>query len=234
MNSIELEKKNKTAILIPARYGSKRLPGKPLIELNGKKLIKHVFDICKGTGLDTFVLTDDERILREFESNCLIDYQEYDNGTERCAGAINNFFQHTHYDRFINVQGDMIDVTKECIERCALGLEAANVTTVYTDMPKDKQNDPNTVKMIRAGMEALWFCRGVKGYGEWHLGVYGYRKRALEAYCSWERAEEEKIEKLEQLRWLKYNFKINCFKVEYSGTEINTPEDVKEWNLKNA
>ena len=100
-----------TAILIPARWGSTRYEGKPLVDLDGKPMIKRVFDECTKSGLDTFVLTDDMRIFELFGSGqCWIDETPYNNGTERCAGAIDNGFFHK-YNRFINVQGDMPDVT---------------------------------------------------------------------------------------------------------------------------
>lgn len=229
-------RKNDTAILIPSRYGSERLPGKPLISLGGKPLVKHVYDTCKSTGYDTFVLTDDERILSIFDEDCLVDFSYYDNGTERCCGALGNFFQDTNYDKFINVQGDMIDVSTECIERCLLSLNDYSVSTVFTDMPKEKQDDPNTVKLIRSGdncpdelTTALWFGRGLTGYGDWHLGVYGYTLGALESYNSLRVSDEERVEKLEQLRWLKNGIDIGCLRVDYSGVEINTLEDVHEW-----
>ena len=100
-------------------------------------------------------------------------------------------------------------------------------------MPAEMQNDPNSVKMVRAGDQALWFGRGMTGYGEWHLGVYGYRKQALQAYPHLLVHEEERIEKLEQLRWLKNGWQIGCKSVYFNGVEINTPEDVKTWQQKN-
>jgi 3-deoxy-manno-octulosonate cytidylyltransferase (CMP-KDO synthetase) len=100
-------------------------------------------------------------------------------------------------------------------------------------MPEEKQNDPNSVKMVRAGDSALWFGRGMTGYGEWHLGVYGYKRNALEMYPNLIVEREEEVEKLEQLRWLKNGWQIGCLNVYYNGVEINVPEDVVEWQQKN-
>lgn len=222
-----------SAIIIPARYGSTRFPGKPLATLGNKTMIETVYEKCKSTGIDTYVLTDNMQIARLFNWEvCWIDQADYENGTERCAGAIDGELLNYGYDQFINVQGDMPDVTDEMIQKVKWHLKHYSVTTVFTDMPEEKQNDPNTVKLVRAGDQALWFGRGMTGYGEWHLGVYGYRKNALQLYSTLQVTKEERVEKLEQLRWLKNGWQIGCLSVQYNGTEINTPKDLEEWNAK--
>ena len=223
----------KTAILIPARYGSTRFEGKPLTILNGVPMIKRVYDACVASKIPTYVLTDDQRIYNLIGANCLLDHREYENGTERCAGAVAKFDVLNQYKNFINVQGDMPDVTLEMIEKAKWHLQHYPVTTVFTQMQEDKQNDPNSVKMVRSGDQALWFGRGMTGYGDWHLGVYGYKRNALELYPTLQIEQEEHVEKLEQLRWLKNGWQIGCLSVQYNGVEINSPEDVDEWHTKN-
>ena len=223
-----------TAILIPARYASTRLPGKPLHLLNGVPMIKRVYDAAKATGYDTFVLTDDMRIFNLFNvDNCWIEETNYENGTERCAGAIaNDFF--SKYEQFVNVQGDMPDVTLEMVMKCVDLLKEYSVSTVYTTMREEEQNKPNSVKCVHASDYALWFGRGMTGYGSWHLGVYGYRRKSLETYIKMEVPTEERVEKLEQLRWLKNGWQIGINHVQYNGVEINSPEDVLLWQYKNS
>ena len=218
----------KTAILIPARYQSSRYPGKMLAEVNGKPLIRHVFDICNQTDHHVMVLTDHEDIEKQVPNFVMTG--EADNGTERCCDAI----QGMGFSQYVNVQGDMPDITSAMIEKCIEHLSKYSVTTLYTTMPKEKQNDPNTVKMIRAKDQALWFGRGMTGYGDWHLGIYGYTATALRMYKKLEIPDEEHIEKLEQLRWLKNGWQIGCLNVNFNGVEINTPEDLKEWHNKNS
>jgi 3-deoxy-manno-octulosonate cytidylyltransferase (CMP-KDO synthetase) len=226
-----------SAILIPARYNSTRLPGKPLAMLDGVPMIKRVYDACTASKIPTYVLTDDMRIFNLFGPNkCWIEQEHiasYANGTERVAGAVAKWTELDQYDNFVNVQGDMPDVTLDIIEKVIWHLQHYPITTVWTDMPEEKQNDPNTVKMIRAGDQALWFGRGMTGYGDWHLGVYGYKRNPLEFYSTYEVEKEEKIEQLEQLRWLKNGWQIGCLSVQYNGVEINSPEDVTEWQNKN-
>lgn len=221
-----------TAVLIPARYGSTRFPGKPLVDLGGIPMIRRVFNSCLESGFDTYVLTDDKRVADLIPNKQVyIDKEDYENGTERCAGAVLSR-QFNDYERFINVQGDMPDVTVEMIQKISAILEYYSVATLYTQMPEDKLNDPNTVKLIRSNDQCLWFARGISGYGDWHLGVYGYTKKALESYIHLDETREERIEKLEQLRWLKNGWQIGVLPVKFEGTEINTPEDVHIWNRK--
>jgi len=223
-----------SAILIPARYNSTRFPGKPLTMLNGKTMIQTVAEKCMSFGYDTYVLTDNKTIAQAAQASgagFYIDSYDFENGTERCAGAVNSR-TFNDYDQFINVQGDMPDVTKEMVDKCVFSLIHYPVSTVFTTMPEDKQNDPSSVKMVRGGDSALWFGRGMSGYGEWHLGVYGYRKNALECYPHLHIEREERVEKLEQLRWLKNGWQIGCLSVQFNGVEINTPEDVEEWHTK--
>ena len=223
----------KTAILIPARYGSTRFHGKPLVRLNGTTMIRRVFEACcYKLDYDVFVLSDRNSITDLFDPDAVyLDKTEYENGTERCAGAIKNEM-FDKYDQFINVQGDMPDVTTNMIEKCISSLQHYPVSTVFTEMPEEKQNDPNSVKMVRAGDSALWFGRGMTGYGLWHLGVYGYRRNSLGLYLNLEVTLEEQVEKLEQLRWLKNGWQIGCLSVYYNGVEINAPEDVESWHAK--
>ncbi len=221
-----------SVILIPARYGSTRFPGKPLALLDGVPMIKRVYDACTASKIPTYVLTDDQNIYNVIGANCLLDHREYENGTERCAGAVAKFDILDQYKNFINVQGDMPDVTLDMIEKAQWHLQHYPVTTVFTQMQEDKQNDPNSVKMVRAGDQALWFGRGMTGYGDWHLGVYGYKRNALEMYTTLPVEREEEVEKLEQLRWLKSGWQIGCLSVQYNGVEINSPSDVEEWHAK--
>ena len=229
------KKMTDTAILIPARYGSTRFPGKPLAMLNGKTMITRVVETCIQSGLDTYALTDDKTVALAAKSSgaeVYIDKTDYENGTERCAGAIRskNF---EGYDYFINVQGDMPDVTVEMITAVNNLLKAGNdVATVYTDLKVEALSDPNSVKMIKGTTNAQWFGRGFN-YGYHHLGIYGYTKSALLNYTILKVTEEERIEKLEQLRWLKNGWQIAVSSVQFNGIEINTPEDVNEWHQKN-
>lgn len=199
--------------------------------LGGLPMIRRVFNECKKTDYDVFVLTDSRRIAHVLPYENVVYTGDADNGTDRCCGALSDP-KLSQYTKFVNVQGDMPDVTIDMIEKCVWHLQHYSVTTVFTDLPEDKQNDPNAVKMIRAADRALWFGRGMTGYGDWHLGVYGYRRDALQLYSNLPTPLEEDVEKLEQLRWLKSGWDVGCLKVDFNGMEINTPEEAAEWNLR--
>jgi 3-deoxy-manno-octulosonate cytidylyltransferase (CMP-KDO synthetase) len=220
-----------TAILIPARYASSRFPGKPLAQLNGVPLIQRVFYRCKETGLDTYVLTDDERIAEQIPSpHVILSKVDHDCGTSRCMEVID---EHLQYDRYINVQGDMPDITVNIIKAVEQGLQKADVSTAYTQMDINKRQDPNAVKMIHSRGRAHWFCRAPLLYGDHHLGIYGYNRESKIMWTTAKRFPEEEIEKLEQLRWLQNDVKIAVAEVEFDGIEINTPSDLEEWHKKN-
>jgi 3-deoxy-manno-octulosonate cytidylyltransferase (CMP-KDO synthetase) len=216
-----------TAIIIPARLNSTRFPKKMLAELNGYPLIKHVFDKCWNAGYETYVLTDSNEIADILPSKRVImTSAEHENGTSRCMEVIDDVLQ---YDRYINVQGDMPDITPEIIRSVELELQHSDVSTAYTPMDFNLRSDPNCVKMIHSRGRAHWFLRASLTYGDHHLGVYGYNREAKAMYTVSRKYIEEDIEKLEQLRWIQNGIKIGVVEVEFNGIEINTPEDLKLW-----
>ena len=214
-----------TAIVIPARLASTRFPNKMLAELNGVPLIQHVFNRCKETELPTYVVTPDKEIVEVIGKENTILVGDAENGTARCALAAD----YINYANFINVQGDMPDITAKIITDVARLLGKYGVVTAYTKMTDEQRNDPNTVKILHNNRTAKWFGRGITGYGDHHLGIYGYRNHVLNDYGNLERYPEEEIEQLEQLRWIQNDVKMGVVEVEFNGIEINTKEDLNKW-----
>jgi 3-deoxy-manno-octulosonate cytidylyltransferase (CMP-KDO synthetase) len=219
-----------TAILIPARYNSSRFPGKMMEKLNGVPLVEHVYNICAATGLDTYVLTDHQDIYNYMGAKRCLMTQDAENGTERCMQVIDEVLQ---YDRYINVQGDMPDITEDIIRAVEKELQRSDVSTAYTPMDFNLRSDPNSVKMIHSRGRAHWFLRASLTYGDHHLGIYGYNREARAMYNASTKYIEEDIEKLEQLRWIQNGMRIGAVEVEFDGIEINTPEDLEKWQIKN-
>lgn len=221
----------RTAILIPARYNSTRLPGKMLEVFDGVPLIKRVYNSCVDTGLDTFVLTDNSQIKELFGDAAIMTSEKCENGTDRCASVCDNL----DYDVFINVQGDMIDIDPETILSLAKSplLEYNTVVTAHTEMMLPEILDPNSVKLIQTNNRAHWFCRASLTYGYKHLGIYMYPKHLLVLYPKLTKFTEEVMEGLEQLRWLQNGIPIYSQYVEYNGMEINSPKDAETWKNKN-
>jgi 3-deoxy-manno-octulosonate cytidylyltransferase (CMP-KDO synthetase) len=213
-----------TAILIPARLDSTRFPNKMLAELDGVPLIQRVYEKCKQSGLSTYVVTPDEQI-KDLIGKDTILVGDAENGTARCALAAD----YVNYEYFINVQGDMPDITSDIILKVNELLNEYDVVTPYTKMSDEQRNDPNSVKIIHNGRTAKWFGRGITGYGDHHLGVYGYKNYLLNSYSALKVYPEEEIERLEQLRWIQNDVKIGVVEVEFNGIEINTKEDLDKW-----
>jgi len=219
-----------TAILIPARYASTRFPGKMMELLNGVPLIEHVYNRCVATGLDTYVLTDHQDIYNYLGGSKCIMTQEAENGTQRCMQVIDEVLE---YDRYINVQGDMPDITEDIIRAVELELQKSDVSTAYTPMDFNLRSDPNCVKMIHNRGRAHWFLRASLPYGDHHLGIYGYNREVKAMYNASTKYTEETLEQLEQLRWIQNSIRIGVVEVEFDGIEINSPQDLKDWHIKN-
>lgn len=221
-----------TAILIPARYNSSRFPGKMLFEFDGIPLVRRVYDVCAATGIDTYVLTDDERIAGVVP-NSIMTSTECENGTARCASAV----EALNYANFINVQGDMIDINETMIRTVERNLSPhgypIGFVTLYTHMNEADRSDSNVVKMIHTKNMAHWFCRASLKYGSRHLGVYGYDRKSLLSYLGLTSTPEEQAESLEQLRWLQTGGYIHAYEVDFDGIEINTREDADLWIARN-
>jgi 3-deoxy-manno-octulosonate cytidylyltransferase (CMP-KDO synthetase) len=223
-----------TAILIPARLNSTRFPNKMLADLNGVPLIHHVYRKCAATGLDTYVLTDSDRIASVLpipSESIIMTSADHENGTSRCMEAIGNPLE---YDWYVNVQGDMPDITEDIIFSVRDALKYSDVSTAYTKMSDEDRADPNVVKMIHSRERAHWFLRAPLTYGDRHLGVYGYTRMSKSIYSVMKKYLEEDIEKLEQLRWLQNGIKIGTVEVDFDGVEINTPEDLERWKRLNS
>jgi 3-deoxy-manno-octulosonate cytidylyltransferase (CMP-KDO synthetase) len=214
--------------LIPARFDSSRFPGKALALLNGTPMAKLVYDKCKESGLDTFIVSDDERICGLVE-NSVMTSASCQNGTERCAEAA---AQLPGYDAFINVQGDMPDITTEIIHSVVAHLSKGQIVTAYTVMDDITRSSPNTVKLIHNESIAHWFCRVPLKYGDQHLGVYGYSRSCLLRYLELPSSIGEVTESLEQLRWLNAGYSIHVVEVNFDGVEINCPEDLVIWEAR--
>ena len=220
----------KTAIVIPARIESTRFPEKMLARVTDSHCLiqrVHHWCCCFHDPEDVYVATDSRRIASLFPNKAIFTSKDCINGTERVAEAADHLLLH-EYDYFINVQGDMIDVPyvfPELID----ALQNNPVVTVYTDMPDELRNNPSSVKLVGNGKNAHWFARGITGYGDWHLGIYGYNRWTLAAYRNMKQSEPEKIESLEQLRWIHNNIPIGLVYTDSPADEINTPEDLERW-----
>jgi 3-deoxy-manno-octulosonate cytidylyltransferase (CMP-KDO synthetase) len=230
-------------IVIPARYGSTRLPGKPLVSLAGKPMIQHVYERAKMAerAQRVIVATDDERIVKAVESFgglSRMTRPDHRTGTERVAEVA----AHEKGDVFVNVQGDepLLDpVAVDTAIDALLEEPAAPIATVATMIktPADIM-DPNVVKtVLDFDNNGLYFSRAPIPWvrdtaskiqvRHWkHLGLYVFQRDALLEYPTLPQGELERIEQLEQLRWLENGWKIRVAEVEHDAVSVDVPEDV--------
>jgi 3-deoxy-manno-octulosonate cytidylyltransferase (CMP-KDO synthetase) len=219
----------RTAVVIPARLESTRFPEKMLAKVTKEhSLIQrvHHWCCCFHDKEDVYVATDSKKIASLFPGKAIMTSQDCVNGTDRVAEAAREL----DYDNFINVQGDMVDVP-HVFDMLIGRLLNYDVATVYTHMNDKQRQDPNSVKLVHNLMTAQWFARGITGYGDWHLGVYAYKKSALMAYNHLTVYEPEMAESLEQLRWLQNGYQIGVVHTSDPCAEINTKEDLLNWQL---
>jgi 3-deoxy-manno-octulosonate cytidylyltransferase (CMP-KDO synthetase) len=231
-------------VVIPARYASTRLPGKPLLSATGKPLIQHVVEAVRRASAPgrIVVATDDERIagaVSAFGGEAVMTRADHVCGTDRIAETV-DLLGLAEDAIVLNVQGDEPDVPPECIDRLA-GLMAAGdceMATLAARLDAAEADDPNRVKVVRdlAG-RAMYFSRsripfdrdGAPGECLLHLGLYAYRAGFIRRFARLAPTPAEQREKLEQLRALEHGHKIAVAVVDYSGAGIDTPADYESF-----
>ncbi len=229
----------KIIAIIPARYGSTRLPGKPLININGKTMIQRVFEQVMNSRYinDIVVATDDIRIIKEvnrFGGKAVLTSKRHKTGTDRIAEVIKNL----DYEIIVNVQGDEPFINHRVIDSAIHPLiinKNLNVSTLAVKV-KDKISDKNKVKVVFDNNNfALYFSRAtipynfrniknVKNYK--HLGLYVYRKDFLLKFNQYAQSDIERTENLEQLRILSMGEKIKIVITKEDSLSIDTKRDL--------
>jgi 3-deoxy-manno-octulosonate cytidylyltransferase (CMP-KDO synthetase) len=245
---------NQTIVaIIPARYGSTRLPAKALVDLCGKPMIQHVYERTARARLvrDVIVATDDERIatvVRAFGGEVVMTPSSLRTGSDRIAHAAANL---TAADIIVNVQGDEPLIVPEMIDEAIKPLVDDPVICVGTLVKKitssEELRNPATVKVVLddAG-NAVYFSRSPIPYlrdtidtEAWHthhdyykhIGLYVFRKNSLLTFSSWKESPLEQAEKLEQLRLIEHGVKIRATLTTHDTIPIDTAEDADRVRL---
>jgi 3-deoxy-manno-octulosonate cytidylyltransferase (CMP-KDO synthetase) len=228
------------AVVIPARYASTRLPGKPLAQIDGRPMIWYVWEKARKSRLATRVLvaTDDPRIasaVREFGGEARMTSPECASGTDRVAETARDLAE----EIIVNLQGDEPMMHPSVIDAViAPLLEDPAVSMTTAALPQEDPEEflrPSVVKVVVDDRgDALYFSRaaiphyrdqGSGGYRK-HLGIYGYRKEFLFTVAALPPASLETAERLEQLRVLQSGYRIRVVDVEFDSTGVDTPEDL--------
>lgn len=234
-----------TLCVIPARYASTRLPGKPLADIAGKPMIVRVLEqASKATRLSkVLAAVDDERVLAaviEYGGKAMMTAKNHPTGTDRLAEVA---AAHPEAELIINVQGDEPLIEPSLIDELAAAfdddkdLQMATVKSQMTDI--DEMKNPNNVKVVTdQNGYALYFSRsllpyprentGVKVYK--HIGIYAYKRDFLLQYAKMQPTPLEQTESLEQLRALENGYKIKLIETSFKFVGVDTPEDLVEVN----
>jgi len=229
-------------ILIPARMAASRLPGKPLADIAGKPMIAHVIDRARDAGLgEVIVATDSEPILAAVEkagARALMTRTDHASGSDRIYEALDLADPDKAIRIVVNVQGDLPTLAAADLKAAVKLLDdpAVDIATLAAEIVSDEERfNPNVVKLVGspAGpgrLRALYFTRATAPYGEGplyhHIGLYAYRRSALERFVALPPSTLEKREKLEQLRALEAGMRIDAMEVDVVPLGVDTPDDL--------
>lgn len=243
----------KIAGIIPARYASTRFPGKPLIDLQGKSMIRRVYEQCqKCPALDAVIVaTDDERILSEVQSfggKAMMTSVSHQSGTDRCGEVVEKLEQRgENFDAVINIQGDEPFIDPGQITKVArqIGKVGIQIATLVKQISNNKELfDPNVVKVVLANDgRALYFSRSTIPYlrgreqKAWleshtyykHIGIYAYKTETLKEVIALPKGKLELAESLEQLRWLENGISVFTEETDFESIAIDSPEDLSKF-----
>lgn len=236
--------------IIPARYASTRFPGKPLVDIGGKSMIRRVYEQAqKCQNLDDVVVaTDDSRIFDHvtgFGGSVVMTSSDHQSGTDRCAEVALKYPEH---QVIINIQGDEPYIDPEQVSKVISCFDSMNTqlaTLVKKIVSEPELFNPNSPKVIlNKNSEAIYFSRSplphIRGQEQsnWlqhftyfkHIGIYGYRADILQQITKLSVSLLEKAESLEQLRWIENGYRIKVAETELETYAIDTPEDLDNLN----
>jgi 3-deoxy-manno-octulosonate cytidylyltransferase (CMP-KDO synthetase) len=230
-------------IMIPARMAATRLPNKPLAEIGGKPMIVWAYQQAEASGLPVVVAAGDAEIVAAIEAiggRAVLTDPDLPSGSDRIRAAVDAIDPEGDFDAVINVQGDMPFADPGLATACAAILHGEPTcdiaTLVAAEADVSDRTNPDVVKAVLALGEnerqarALYFTRSTL-YGEgpiWrHIGVYGYRREALNRFCAAPQSPLEKREKLEQLRALEMGMEIWAAVIAEAPLSVDNPADLE-------
>lgn len=224
-------------IVIPARMGATRFPGKPLVDLLGKPMVQWVVEAAQASGVAdrVIVATPDREIVdacAAFGAEAMLTSHDHATGTDRIAEVA----RAVEAGFYINVQGDEPLIRKESIQACAEPMASdagVRMASIYSECPDAEYDEPSVVKVVLDQQgDALYFSRHAIPFARnprvapvWkHVGLYAYRREALLAFSGWAPTALEQAESLEQLRFMEHGVRIRM--APGAGTElaVDTPE----------
>lgn len=246
--------KQKVLGIIPSRYASTRFPGKPLAKIGNKEMVVCVYDRVIDSGLfDKVVVATDSRqiydTVKKYGYEAIMTNTNHSCGTERCNEVLSILEENQeYYDVIVNIQGDEPLIKKEQLNQVIdlFDDKSTQISTLCRVIETvDDLTSPNIVKVVFGeSKEALYFSRSIIPYdreetleygiakGQYfkHIGLYAYKPEVLKEIVKLYPSKLEKIESLEQLRWLEEGYKIKINITEFDSIGIDTIEDLDKLN----
>ncbi|MET0432509.1 MAG: 3-deoxy-manno-octulosonate cytidylyltransferase [Hyphomicrobium sp.] len=230
-------------ILIPARMQATRLPGKPLADIHGQPMIVHVWRRAMEAKAGRVVIaTDSAEILKAVETaggEAVMTRADHPSGSDRIHEAVSKLDPEKRAGIIVNLQGDLPTLDPALVSDCIapLASEETDIATLAAVISEDEERtNPNVVKVVGTPigpkrLRALYFTRATAPHGDGplhhHIGIYAYRRASLDRFVSLPPATLEKREKLEQLRALEAQMRIDVAIVDTVPLGVDTPADLE-------
>jgi 3-deoxy-manno-octulosonate cytidylyltransferase (CMP-KDO synthetase) len=230
-------------VLIPARLAATRLPSKPLADIAGRPMIVHVWERAMEAGVGRVAVATDSpevaSVIRAAGGEAVMTRANHASGSDRIFEALNTIDPDGEFDHVVNLQGDVPTLEPRLVRTCLAPLadKPVHIATLAAEIVEaDEKTNPSVVKVVgsrvaKDRLRALYFTRATAPHGEGplyhHIGIYAYRRSALERFVSLKPSELELREKLEQLRALEDGMRIDVACVDTVPLGVDTPADLE-------
>jgi len=232
----------KNLIIIPARLESTRLPNKPLADINGEPMIAHVYKRAKEVNIAKVIVAagnvEIKEVIENIGGEAILTNPDHVSGSDRIYEALNMYDEESKFDIIVNLQGDLPNIHKDALSKIISLLESndADISTLGVKISSEEEFlNPNIVKAyIKNISESNYvddfdrrFDIGKKEFLYHHVGIYGYKRKALETFIGFDQSESEIERKLEQMRAIENGMKIVLGLIDELPISVDTQEDLE-------
>ena len=232
----------KNLIIIPARLESTRLPNKPLADINGESMIAHVYKRAKEANIANVIVAAGNVEIKEaietIGGEAILTNPDHASGSDRIYEALNKYDKESKFDTIINLQGDLPNIHKDALSKIVSLLESndADISTLGVKISSEEEFlNPNIVKAYVKNISKSnyvddfdrRFDIGKENFLYHHVGIYGYKRKALEAFIGFDQSESEVERKLEQMRAIENGMKIVLGLIDELPISVDTQEDLE-------
>ena len=232
----------KNLIIIPSRLESSRLPNKPLADINGEPMIVHVYKRAKEANIANVIVAagnvEIKEVIENIGGEAILTSSNHESGSDRIFEALNIYDKESKFDNIINLQGDLPNIHKDALSKIIslLELNAADISTLGVKISSEEEFlNPNIVKAyIKNISESNYvddfdrrFDIGKEEFLYHHVGIYGYKRKALEAFVGFDQSKAEIERKLEQMRAIENGMKIVLGLIDELPISVDTQKDLE-------